>query len=78
MILTIEEAGAQAGKHAADLSKAHERDGTCESIRSALPDAVRAAKAEASKFQDSGSEHELACAIYWENYHEAFETWIAR
>lgn len=77
MILTIEEAGAQAGKRAADLYKAREQDGTCEEIRRALPDAVRAARAEAET-RRNGDQRERALAIYWENFHEQFEIWRAR
>ncbi|KYK45157.1 hypothetical protein A1D31_11025 [Bradyrhizobium liaoningense] len=77
MILTVEELGAQAGKRAADLYKARERDGTCEDIRRALPEAVRAAKAEAET-RRNGDQRERDLAIYWENFHEQFEIWIAR
>ncbi|MET4258470.1 uncharacterized protein with von Willebrand factor type A (vWA) domain [Bradyrhizobium sp. S3.12.5] len=73
MHLTIEETGAQAGMKAAEMYKARERDGTHEDIRRALPDAVKAARAEAAKFQDSDSEPERAVAIYWASYAEFFE-----
>jgi hypothetical protein len=73
---SIEEVGARAGKRAADLYKARERVGTHDSIRHALPDAVKAAKADAQKLQDSASEDERAVAIYWASYAEAFEAGI--
>ncbi|PDT68574.1 hypothetical protein CO683_15305 [Bradyrhizobium ottawaense] len=76
MILTLEEAGAQAGKRAAEIYKARGQDGTCEAIRRALPDAVKAAKAEAETLRN-GDQRERAVAIYWENFHEAFDFWIA-
>lgn len=76
MLLTIEETGAQAGRQAAALYKARSLDGTHESVLRILPDKVKAAKAEATKLQDSDSEHERAVAIYWANYTEAFEFWI--
>ncbi|MCK1517117.1 hypothetical protein IVB22_32365 [Bradyrhizobium sp. 190] len=58
MILTIEEAGAQAGMQAAELYKAGARDGVHEAVRRILPDAVKAAEAEAENFRDSDSEDE--------------------
>ena len=70
---SIEEVGARAGKRAADLYKAREREGTCESERRALPDAVNAANLEAQQFSDSESEDERAVAIYWASYAEAFK-----
>ncbi|MET4804598.1 hypothetical protein [Bradyrhizobium sp. LB11.1] len=76
MNLTIEETGAQAGKKAAEIYKAREQDGTHEDIRRALPDAVKAASAEAARYQDSDSEHERANAIYWASYAEFFELGI--
>ncbi|KYK44775.1 hypothetical protein A1D31_35725 [Bradyrhizobium liaoningense] len=77
MILTVEELGAQAGKRAADLYRAREQDGTCQDIRRALPDAVRAARAEAETLRN-GDQRERDLAIYWQNFHEQFEIWIAR
>ena len=74
----IEDVGAAAGKRAADLYNFRKMDGACESIRSALPDAVKAANADAQRFKDSASEDERAVAIYWQSYADAFEAGIAQ
>jgi hypothetical protein len=73
---SIEEAGARAGKHAAELYRFREWEGTCESERRALPDAVKAALLDAQKHHDSDSEDERAIAIYWASYTAAFEAGI--
>ena len=74
---SIEEAGASAGKQAADLYQFRKWEGTCESERRALPDAVKAAKVDAAKFRDSDSEDERALAVYWQSFAEAFHAEIA-
>jgi hypothetical protein len=73
---SIEELGAAKGTAAANLYNARERDGTHDSIRRALPDAVKAAKADAAKLQDNESEDQRAVAIYWASFAEAFEAGI--
>ncbi len=74
---SIEDVGARAGKRAADLYKFREWEGTCESERRALPDAVRAAKVDVAKFRDSDNEDERAVAIFWASYAQEFEAGIA-
>ena len=74
---SIEEVGVRAGKQAADLYKFREREGTCESERRALPDAVEASRLEAQQLSDGGSEQERVNAIYWQSYADAFEAGIA-
>jgi hypothetical protein len=76
MIPQIEDVGAAAGKQAADLYKAREREGTHDSTRRALPDAVKAARSEAQHLSVGGSEQEVVNAIYWQSYAEAFEAEI--
>jgi hypothetical protein len=59
---SVEQLGAAKGTAAANLYKASEREGTCETERRALPDAVKAAMADAAKFRDSDNEDERAIA----------------